>query len=311
MVILPHWAINEIKSLPEHKASLNKELYIRFLGKYTLLGQEDEEMVSVIKHDLVRGLPEIFNDVLTDETMFGLRSTFGTSSEWTSFPVFEKVARVITMINGRTFVGLPLSREEEWINSTISFTTEGDIVAQSLRPYPALIRPFVAPFLSTVRSLLKHQALVSKKTQPYIDDYLKTLSHNTNGKSKNTGEKATKGRLMDWLLKKYNRRVGAARIAKDYLLSSAASIPIPASLLTHILFELASRPEYVEPLRAELAKVMKERGKWSYSCLGGLDKMDSFIKECQRLNSHGLSMFPFHQLLSSLSNYASLLIKVK
>jgi len=295
LVILPRWAINEIKTLPEEQLSLNKELYIRFLGRYTLLGQDDDEMVAVIKHDLTRGLSDIFDDILIDETKYGLASNFGQCADWTSFTVSEKIARVVTMVNGRTFVGLPLSREEDWINSTIMYTTEGNIVAQSLRPYPALLRSFVAPFLSNVQSLKKHQALVSQKTRPLIQKHLDSRDGIKNVEKEN--HSGATGRLMGWLLARYRNLPSSTVIAKDYLLSSAASVPIPASLLTHLLFELASRPDYVEPLRAELNAVIQKHGKWSHACLIGLDKMDSFIKECQRLNSHGLSKYRSYVLI--------------
>ncbi|KAF2106359.1 cytochrome P450 [Lophiotrema nucula] len=284
MVILPHSAVSEIKSLPEKQMSLNKELYVRFLGRYTLLGQDDDEMVSVIKHDLYRSLSDVFDNVLVDEAIYGVAASVGACKDWTPLAPFNVTARIITMLNGRTFVGLPLSRNEDWIHSTIAFTTEGDIVAQSLRPYPSLIRPVVAPFLPAVRSLKKHQALVSKKTQPLIEAHFARSASEKKDPNQS-------GRLLSWLLGKYKNGTSPNRIAKDYLLSSAASIPIPASLLTHILFELGKRPEYVEPLRLELrAAVEKNGGKFSYNCLGSLDKMDSFIKETQRLNSHGLIM---------------------
>ena len=291
MVILPQWAINEIKSLPENQVSLNQELYIRFLGRYTLLGQEDDEIVAVIKHDLARGLPEIFDTILIPEAVYSMNLELGPCPDWTCFTVFEKASRIVTMLNGRTFVGLPLSREEDWINSTIMYTTEGDIVAQSLRPYPSMLRYFVAPFLSTVKSLKKHQALVSEKTRPLIEAHLK--SHSSSTDSKRSQGSANSGKLINWLLARYSRAPTAAVIAKDYLLSSAASVPIPASLLTHVLFELASRPEYVSPLRAELEEMMQKSKEFNFTSLPRLDKMDSFIKECQRLNSHGLSEYSF------------------
>ncbi|EKG22637.1 Cytochrome P450 [Macrophomina phaseolina MS6] len=284
IAILPAWAATEIKSLPESQVSLNKELYIRFLGRYTLMGQEDKEMVAVIQHDLTRSLPDVFNNVLLDEAKHALRVSFGQCLRWTSFSVFEKMARIVTMINGRAFVGLPLSRDDDWINSTIAFTTEGDVVAQSLRPFPALLRPLVAPFHPTVRSLRKHQALVAKRTQPLIQAHFDAGALATDSKE----DPSKGGRLLGWLLSRYTRRPSLAEVTRDYLLSSAASIPIPASLLVHVLFELASRPEYVEPLREELKEVVGKAKRFDYSCLSGLERMDSFIRECQRLNSHGL-----------------------
>lgn len=279
MVIVPRWAAAEIKSLPEDRVSLNKELYIRFLGRYTLMGQDDDEMVSVIRHDLTRSLPDVVNSILIDEARHALGESFGRCADWTRVAVFERLARVVTMVNGRAFVGLPLSRDEEWIKSTMAFTTEGEVVAASLRPFPAVLRPLVAPFHPAVRNLRKHQALVSQRTQPLIKAHLEGEGKHDNG-----------GRLLGWLLGRYARRPRQSEITRDYLLSCTASIPIPAGLLTHLLYELASRPEYVEPLRRELEAAVAKAGAFDFSCLSELDRMDSFIRECQRLNSHGLVM---------------------
>jgi hypothetical protein len=35
---------------------------------------------------------------------------------WTPIPVFSKVLHIIALMSGRVFVGLPLSRNEEWVS---------------------------------------------------------------------------------------------------------------------------------------------------------------------------------------------------
>ena len=51
---------------------------------------------------------------------------------------------------------------------------------------------------------------------------------------------------------------------------------------THALFYLAANPQYIQPLREEVESVIGEEG-WSKAALGKMRKIDSFIKECQRL----------------------------
>jgi len=48
------------------------------------------------------------------------------------------------------------------------------------------------------------------------------------------------------------------------------------------LYDLAAYPEYVAPLREEAEAVIKEEG-WSKKAIGKLHKLDSFLKESQRL----------------------------
>ena len=55
---------------------------------------------------------------------------------------------------------------------------------------------------------------------------------------------------------------------------------------TQAIYHLASRPEYIQPLREEIENVVGQEG-WTKSAMGNLRKLDSFLKESQRLT--GLS----------------------
>lgn len=63
--------------------------------------------------------------------------------------------------------------------------------------------------------------------------------------------------------------------------------PIPALIyfqgLTHALFYLAANPEYVQPMREEVEAVIEAEG-WTKLSMGKMRKVDSFIKESQRLS---------------------------
>jgi len=67
------------------------------------------------------------------------------------------------------------------------------------------------------------------------------------------------------------------------------------------LFDLAARPQYIQPLRDEIQKVFDEDGydidsegfiKLKKTSLTRLKKLDSFMKESQRLNSTSLRPSP-------------------
>lgn len=77
----------------------------------------------------------------------------------------------------------------------------------------------------------------------------------------------------------------------------------------HALYDLACRPEYVEPLREEINEVLQEDGydvngdgslKLKKTSMSKLRKLDSFIKESQRLSPPGLGVSSI-QRTSSLS----------
>lgn len=51
-----------------------------------------------------------------------------------------------------------------------------------------------------------------------------------------------------------------------------------------MLFNLATRPEYLQPMREEVEAVINEEG-WTKSAIGKLRKLDSFVRESQRMTS--------------------------
>jgi hypothetical protein len=57
--------------------------------------------------------------------------------------------------------------------------------------------------------------------------------------------------------------------------------------VTHALFDLASNPEYLKPLREEVEEVTKREG-WTKSALNQMCKLDSFVKESQRFRPFGV-----------------------
>jgi hypothetical protein len=69
--------------------------------------------------------------------------------------------------------------------------------------------------------------------------------------------------------------------------------------LSQVVFDLAARPEYIKGLREEIKEVLAEDGydidgegftKLKKSSYTKLRKLDSFLKESQRLSPPGISL---------------------
>ena len=55
-------------------------------------------------------------------------------------------------------------------------------------------------------------------------------------------------------------------------------------LLTHVIYNVVSHPEYTEMLREEAQSIIVQYG-WTKNALSQMHKIDSFVKETHRLNS--------------------------
>ena len=80
---------------------------------------------------------------------------------------------------------------------------------------------------------------------------------------------------------------------------NSQSILFPDWLLTlrlafqtflHVLYRLAANPEFAEPMREEAERIVAEEG-WSKTALNNMRRIDSFIRETQRLDGLQLSAY--------------------
>jgi cytochrome P450 len=83
------------------------------------------------------------------------------------------------------------------------------------------------------------------------------------------------------------------------LVLALASVHTTSMTATQILFDLVARPEYLEPLREEILQALAEDGGWKKTTLTKMRKLDSFMKESQRLNGPSLSKLSISTLTNS------------
>ncbi|CVL09059.1 related to gibberellin cluster-C13-oxidase [Fusarium mangiferae] len=97
-----------------------------------------------------------------------------------------------------------------------------------------------------------------------------------------------RGTFITWLLRHLPEKLRTPeRVGLDQMLVSFAAIRTTTMALTKVVWELAKRPEYVEPLRSEIHNVFGSEVDTTDMCinkdaLSRLQKLDSFIREVQR-----------------------------
>ncbi|APA15880.1 hypothetical protein SS1G_09238 [Sclerotinia sclerotiorum 1980 UF-70] len=293
IVILPNSVINTIKSLPEGKISFEKEVYTRHLAHLLLKKDQkifSEPILDSIKQDLTRNISKTL-DTLWDEVEFAFEKNVGILPEddegWKTVSVYGKVLHVVALLSGRVFVGAPLCRDEEWIKATITYTVILGATVGMLWKRPWWQRRILAPLY--FRTLHGVQKKAEEMLKPLLE---REATVDPSEWEKKTGEQ-NDGQLIRWLLSHTPQKSGkidVKQLAHDQLTVSLAAIHTTSITISHLLYDLATYPEHVAPLREELESVIAEHkvaggnGKLSKVELTKLWKMDSFIKESQRLN---------------------------
>jgi hypothetical protein len=64
--------------------------------------------------------------------------------------------------------------------------------------------------------------------------------------------------------------------------------------MTQVLLDLAAYPEYQDPLKEEIETVLREFGGWKKQALTYMKKLDSVLRESQRMNGVAIGRLTCH-----------------
>lgn len=257
--------------------------YNVFLGEYSYMGTKADEFDAAMRHLLVRNTPVLLQS-FTAEVEHAVESTIGKcEGQWTPVRVRHALSRVASLMSGRAFVGLPLSREEDWVEATTCYTQDVSTAYVYLRALPWLIKPIVAPFSAPVKSLLHHRQINIDKLAPLL------AAKKGKAPEGESAKKVPGGEMLDWFISRYKKPPTVHELARDQLLATFASIYNLSNALSYIIFDLAAYPEYIDGLRQELKEVVGD-GVIDKNTLPKLWKFDSFIRESQRLSPPSIGM---------------------
>jgi cytochrome P450 len=116
---------------------------------------------------------------------------------------------------------------------------------------------------------------------PMIQDRLDTDQEHGSKWSENPND------LMTWLLEyvKGNQRT-VTELCQRFLSLNLASVNSTSNILTQAIYRASIHEEYVNPMREEIKTVIAEGG-WTHSAISRMVKVDSFLRECMRIEGPG------------------------
>jgi hypothetical protein len=307
-VILPNHVMDEIRFLPNDQVSLRKEVYKKMHGRYTDIGRDHPVGIAAIKTDLTNNVNRML-PLLQEECIYALNREFGhIDKEWSKVSLYGKLLQIAALVNGRMFVGLPLCREQPWINLNIQYTMDVVQTISALQKVHPMLRRIRAPFTTEVKKLAAHKKKATVMLRPHIEIVMKAKEA--------AGFKKDKERLtfnlIAWMLDQMqspdyellaSEQIFGCKLQVHQFVSSAnpVTLTIPAFgaihatciTLTNALFDLAAWPQFVPELRAEFCDVLSNEPDHVLrkTAVPKLIKLDSFLRESQRMNPVTLSTF--------------------
>ncbi|KAJ6592478.1 cytochrome P450 [Mycena capillaripes] len=229
---------------------------------------------TALTRNIGRCLPQMHDEfVRAFEDEFALDGT-----EWKEITVMPHAMQVVARTSARVFVGLPLCRNQEYVDLSISYTVAVFGRAQIIAMFPSFLKPIFGRLLSSRRSSIR-QAM--KTLGPVIEERLAKDAELGPDRVDRPND------FISWLI---DDAEGAERtvpaIALRVLATNTAAIHTSSSALTTALYDLTTYPEHIGPMREEAERVVAAEG-WTKSALGNMVKIDSFLRESQRVHGSG------------------------
>ena len=184
----------------------------------------------------------------------------------------ETILNIVNRSAARPLVGEPLCCNETWLRTSLDTTINTGKICLDLQKYPALLRPLVYPFTEGRKKL---------------NDSFETARKLLSGVIKSRGRHSKNVDILQWLIDCYKGdKMDISFLTNQTLFVATASTRSTATSIVNTLFDLIEFSQYQQPLRREIDEAVRECGGWNLAAIQKMKKLDSFIKESQRLNHH-------------------------
>ncbi|KAF7901531.1 hypothetical protein EAF00_003752 [Botryotinia globosa] len=276
-IILPIKYIDEIKSLPPDKISFLEEFRDRYFGHYTAFANntEGDAVTTSVKVDLTQSIARALENMQA-ETELAFATELPKPKDWMSVTLYPIILRMVAKVSGRVMVGEPLCRNEKWIQISTTYTRDTFLGGRAVWARHPLFRPIYALYSPELKKVRQHYTDAAEFLRPIFNQRFKEMERDDFEKPQD---------MIQWMIDNSgNNAKDATFQGRCQLLISFAALHTTSGLLGNAILDLAARPKYIEALREEIAANLPENTQITKQILTKLRKMDSFLKESQRMN---------------------------
>ncbi|KAF2185204.1 putative cytochrome P450 monooxygenase [Zopfia rhizophila CBS 207.26] len=291
ILVLPNKYVEELRHMPEERVSSIQANIDNFEGLYstTSILLEGHLHTETIQSKLTPRLGLLVPTTQIElERGLQIEIPLNGKDGYNRLKAFHLVLRLVSYIAARHFVGIEMCRNEDWLSTAMKYTENAFRTIIFLRIFPDWMKPVVAlvnPFAYRVNAALRN---AKRLIIPLINERRRKQRDAANGPGY---EKPND--LLQWMMDRANGADGRPdKLAHRLLILTLAAVHTTSMAATQTLFDLCVHPEYIEPLREELLAAMdKTEGKITKQTLNQLRRLDSFMRESQRLSPPSLLGF--------------------
>ncbi|KZT72300.1 cytochrome P450 [Daedalea quercina L-15889] len=267
---------DELRKIPDSHASFQMAVDELTSTRYTISESfvDHPIQVTAIRGPLTKHLAVVLDTI--GSKMHG--------EEWMSVNVLMAMAVIISRASNCVFVGLPSYRTD-----STSSTRRNEGYLQGVRQLtfdvrkgrlvlgwsPRYLKGIVGWFIPWARR-------AARKVSVYLRPIIKERQRKLQDMGKNWIDKPND--YLMWVMDEANRQgVPTKNIIDSIMVSNVTAIHTLSNSITQAVYQLADSPEYATMLREEVENVVKEHG-WTKVSMGKMRKLESFMRESQRIN---------------------------
>ncbi|KAI5860763.1 cytochrome P450 [Durotheca rogersii] len=273
--------LNELRKLPDTRLSSKVAVVERNLGWYNGVDiiLKSTSHVDVCRVQLVQNLGRVVDGLVAElDNVFRLELTACFEDRADFYNASKTILHIVNRSIAKTIVGEPLCDRDEWLSTSLKTTVNTGMLTDRLRKLPVLVRPLVSPYTASGKAL-KEGLEVARRL----------LSEEITENRRRGGERTD---ILQWLIDRHDADdVGIQFLTNQVLFITTAATRSTAASIVHTTFDLLAYPQYQNILRHDIEDALMRSGGWSLEALHGMERLDSFIKESQRLNHHPLLSF--------------------
>src|SRR3984885_1194238 len=190
----------------------------------------------------------------------------------------EMVLKMLSHITTPLFVGPPLCDDPEFLHLNCVFVKEVFMTAILMRQFPSFMHPVITRCLPSYWRLVKMKRKIANYLIPVIQERQRSQRANPNVEKR----KDVLQYMID--MAQTEKETDPSNMAVRYIFTIIGSVHSVVAAATDTIYELIERPEYIQPLLEEVDQALEETGgEWGKDFASRLMKMDSFMKETQRV----------------------------
>ena len=202
--------------------------------------------------------------------------------------IYDALRTLVARISARILVGYPTCRNDAWIEAEKKYTETSTVTTMVLRTCPRFIRPFVAPLLPSYWNTKKHVRRGLAVLKPFVDVRRAAQANSEPGYERPND-------FLQWMMDAANEKEGTTEeLAIRELITSLASVHTTTIAIAHVLYDMCSMPYYFDVMRQEMAHALEVDKGWQNQTPRKMHKLDSMLKESQRVNPASLREFQKH-----------------